>query len=79
MILSWTDWYERLTRMAMAIEFNQIHNVVRTYQRAIHLSPSAGQDAEQVGHVEEDQISISPDARERETIHLTDEVHGVTN
>ena len=49
MILSWTDWYERLTRMAMAIEFNQIHNVVRTYQRAIHLSPSAGQDAEQAG------------------------------
>ena len=39
----------------MANETNQIHNVVRTYQRAIHLPPSTRQDAEQAGHVKEDQ------------------------
>lgn len=63
----------------MAIEFTQIHNVVRTYQRDIHLLPSARQDAEQPGHVGEDQISISPDTRERDFIHLTDVLHSITN
>jgi hypothetical protein len=48
----------------MAIQFNQIHNVVRTYQRTIHLPPSARQDAGPVGHVGEDQIFISPHVRE---------------
>lgn len=63
----------------MAIEFTQIHNAVRTYQRAIQLPPSAQQDAEQAGHVGEDQISISPDTRKREPIHLIDEVPGITD
>jgi hypothetical protein len=63
----------------MAIEFTQIHNVVRTYQRAIHLSQSARQGAEQAGHVGEDQISISRDAPQRDTFHLVDEVPGVIN
>lgn len=76
---SWTNWHDRLTRIAMAIEFTQIHNVVRTYQRAIHLPPSARQEAAQAGHVGEDQISISPDARERLPLHLIDDVQGITN
>lgn len=38
----------------MAIEFTQIHNVVRTYQRAIEFSPSVRQDAEQAGQVKGD-------------------------
>ena len=63
----------------MAIEFTQIHNVVRTYQRALHLLPSARQDAEQSAHVEKDQISIFLDARERETINLTNDVFVITN
>jgi hypothetical protein len=63
----------------MAIEFTQIHNVVRTYQWAIHLPPSAEQDIEQTAHVGADQISISLDSREQNGIHLQDEVLGVTD
>jgi hypothetical protein len=63
----------------MAIEFKQIHNVVRTYQRALHLPPSSRQEAEQAEHVGADQISISPTAREREHIHLIDDVPGATH
>ena len=62
----------------MAIEFTQIHNVVRTYQRALHRLPSARQDGEQSAHIGKDQISISLDARERETIHPVDEVSKIT-
>jgi len=62
----------------MAIEFTQIHNVVRTYQRAIHLPPSERQDAQQTEHVGQAQISISPCARERNTTHLIDEVICIT-
>ena len=65
--------------MAMAIEFNQIHNVVRTYQWAIHLPPSTRQESEQAGHVREDQISISLNAREQKNTHLTDDILGATN
>ena len=63
----------------MAIEFTQIHNVVRTYQRAIEISPSVRQDAEQAGQVKGDQVSISPDARERDSTHLIDEVYRLIN
>jgi len=63
----------------MAIEFTRVHNVVRTYQRAIHLPPSARQDAEQAGHVGEDQILISRDAPERDTFYLIDDVYALTN
>ena len=61
----------------MTIESNQIHNVVCTYQQAIHLLPSAWQDAERMKHVEEGQISISSHARESGVIHLTDEVQSL--
>jgi hypothetical protein len=61
----------------MAIEFSQIHNVVGPYQRAIHLPPSERQDAEQTGHVGQDQISISPADRERNVTHVIDEVISV--
>ena len=44
--------------MAMAIEFTQIHNGGRTYQRAIDIPLSARQDAEQAGNLTEEQISI---------------------
>lgn len=57
----------------MAIEFNQIHNVVRTYQWAIQLSPPARQEGGQVGYVGEDQISISLDAHERNNVHLVND------
>ena len=77
--LSWINWHDRLTRIAMAIKFTQIHNVVRTYQRAIHLSPSARQDAEQGGHAGEDLISTSPDACERAHIHRLDNDPRITS
>jgi hypothetical protein len=63
----------------MAIEFTRIHNVVRTYQLAIHLPPSARQDVGQAGHVGGDQISNPLDAPERDSIHLIDEVPAATN
>lgn len=63
----------------MAIEFTQIHNVVRTYQRAIHLSPSARQDAEQAGHAGADLTSTSPDACEREHLHRIDDGPRITS
>jgi hypothetical protein len=62
----------------MAIEFKQIHSVVRTYHRSIHVPPSARQDVEQAEHVEQGQITISPHAKERDVIHLTDEIFGIT-
>lgn len=62
----------------MAIEFTQIHNVVRTYQRALHRLQSARQDGEQSAHIGKDLISISLDARERETIDQVDEVSKIT-
>jgi hypothetical protein len=58
----------------MAIELNQIHNLVRTYQWAIQLSPPARQESEQAGYVGEDQISISLDAHERNNVHLVNNV-----
>lgn len=63
----------------MAIELTQIHNVVRTYQWAIHLPPSAQQDIEQAAQVGEDQTSISADFRKQNGIHLQSEVLGVTD
>jgi hypothetical protein len=60
--------------MAMAIEFTQIHNVVRTYQRAIHLALFERQDVEQTGHVRRDQISIFPGVRKQNTMRVIDEV-----
>jgi hypothetical protein len=78
-MLSWTNWHDRLIRMPMAIEFTQIHNVVRTYQRAIHLPPSERQDAQQTGHVGQDQISISPGTRERNATQVIDDVISVTS
>ena len=63
----------------MAIEFTQIHNVVRTYQRALHRLPFARQDGEQSAHTGKDRISISLAARERETIHPISEVSRITN
>jgi hypothetical protein len=55
----------------MAIEVNQIHNVVRTYQQALHLPPSVREDAEQGRPMKEDQISISSVARDRENYSST--------
>jgi len=49
-------------RVAMAIEFFMIHNVVRTYQRAIQLFPSTRWDGEGVEYREENRTSLSPDA-----------------
>ena len=63
----------------MAIEFTQIHNVVRTYQRVIHLPPSERQDAEQTGHVRRDRISISPGVRKQNAMRVIGEVLSIIN
>jgi hypothetical protein len=60
--------------MAMAIGLNQIHNVVRTYQRALRLLPFTRRSAEQAGHMEENLTSISPDVHGLDTINPVNEV-----
>jgi hypothetical protein len=60
----------------MGIEFSQIHNLVRTYQRILNQPPSKQHRGEMAGAASEDRISISPGAREHEeqarTEHLSD-------
>lgn len=48
----------------MAIETNQIHNIVRTYQRTLHQEKSASHQTGAAAH-QEDRISVSAEARER--------------
>lgn len=60
----------------MAIEFSQIHNLVRTYQRILDV-PSRAQSREGgTGRAMEDQVSISPQAREYEEQYRRDRIPG---
>lgn len=59
----------------MSIAFNQIHNIVRTYQRMLHLPErQAAQSLEPTDR--EDRVSISAEARElEEEAHRHDRPH----
>ncbi|MBI3603486.1 MAG: hypothetical protein HY205_03445 [Nitrospirae bacterium] len=46
----------------MGIDFGQIHNLVRTYQRVLDLDTPSSSHAEQAAH-EDDRVSISEEAR----------------
>lgn len=50
----------------MGIEFNQIHNLVRTYQRILNFPRNERVEEEAAGSTPEDKVSISSDARELE-------------
>jgi hypothetical protein len=60
----------------MGIEFSQIHNLVRTYQRILPVplsqSPHEDKDAGEV----EDRVSISPEARAQNDPSRTDSLSG---
>ncbi len=60
----------------MGIEFSQIHNLVRTYQRILNVplgkSPHGDRDVAEA----EDRVSISPEAREQEEPSRTDPTSG---
>lgn len=58
----------------MAIETNQIHNIVRTYQRTLHEGKPAAQPPGQTPR-REDRVSVSAEARERHA-HKTGEKAG---
>lgn len=47
----------------MGIEFSQIHNLVRTYQRVLNVPSNGESREEESGRETEDRISISPQAR----------------
>lgn len=53
----------------MAIETHQIHNIVRTYQRALREETPAHKPARAASH-QEDRVSVSAEARERQ-VHKT--------
>jgi len=48
----------------MGIEFSQIHNLVRTYQRMLNAPPSTQVSGERTTREPADRVSISPQARE---------------
>ena len=50
----------------MGIEFSQIHNLVRTYQRILNVSSSKQPHGDRADTTTEDRISLSPQAREHE-------------
>lgn len=50
----------------MGIEFGQIHNLVRTYQRVLNVPSSKPSRVGRAETATEDRISISPQAREQE-------------
>lgn len=51
----------------MGIEVHQIHNLVRTYQRA--LQPAPAEKSSQHATPHEDRVSVSLEARERAEQH----------
>ncbi len=58
----------------MSIAFNQIHNIVRTYQRMLHL-PKADATKPTERADREDRVSISAEAREQEEINKVAPAH----
>lgn len=57
----------------MGIEFSQIHNLVRTYQRILNVSSSKSPCGDRTAPETEDRISISPQARAHEAPYRTDQ------
>lgn len=47
----------------MSIQFSQIHNLVRTYQRVLNLDEAGQSQPEGSAWERDDRVSISPEAR----------------
>nr|MBI3614275.1 hypothetical protein [Nitrospirota bacterium] len=47
----------------MSIQFSEIHNLVRTYQRVLNLDRSGPSSSEGSASEQDDRVSISPEAR----------------
>lgn len=60
----------------MGIEFSQIHNLVRTYQRILQVPTSQSPHEDRDVAEAEDRVSISPEAREQEDPSLTGPASG---
>ena len=58
----------------MAIEWTQIHNVVRTYHHAINFPLSALHEVEGTGEMGQSLMSASPGTRERNIMRVIHEV-----
>lgn len=61
----------------MGIEFSQIHNLVRTYQRILNVPSSKEPRGDRAVTEQEDRISISPQARGQEEPSRTDPMPAV--
>lgn len=56
----------------MGIEFSQIHNLVRTYQRILNVPSSHSPHEDRDVAEAEDRVSISPEARAQKEPSRTD-------
>lgn len=55
----------------MGIEFSQIHNLVRTYQRMLNVPSSTHLCGDRTTQEIDDHVAISPQARERNDLSHT--------
>lgn len=60
----------------MGIEFSQIHNLVRTYQRILQVPTSQSSHEDKDVAEVEDRVSISPEARAQKEPSRTDQLSG---
>jgi hypothetical protein len=60
----------------MGIEFSQIHNLVRTYQRILQVPTSQSSHEDKDVAEVEDRVSISPEARAQKEPSRTDPTSG---
>lgn len=60
----------------MGIEFSQIHNLVRTYQRILQVPTSQSSHEDKDVAEVEDRVSISPEARAPKEPYRTDQLSG---
>jgi len=55
----------------MGIEFSQIHNLVRTYQRMLNAPPSKHLGGDRITTEIDDRVVISPQGREQKDLSQT--------
>jgi len=60
----------------MGIEFSQIHNLVRTYQRILQVPADQSSHEDRDVVEAEDRVSISPEARAQKEPSRTDQPSG---
>ena len=64
----------------VSIESSEIHNLVRTYQRALNLDQSSPSSSEGSASERDDRVSISPEARKlQQGLGKVYQSHGTTS